>query len=412
MIEQVLPEARTVDAGALITRLASAPPARPFAPPAVELVAALAAALMRDPVARQHPELMSLGFFLRRAELATLARTIEAAPPAAQVRMPLGLIFHVPPANVDTIFAYTWLLSLLCGNRDVVRLSSRPSPVVEAVLGHAARLLALPAHAGTAARTAIVRYGHDDAVNRALSAACDLRVIWGGDDAIAALRAAPLPAHARDLTFPDRRSLAALRAQAILDATDDELEAAAGDFANDVFWFDQAACASPRLLVWVGSAVAARQAGARFYPRVAAAAAARGHHLEPAHVLGKELFVHRAVLDHPVVRRSQHGALTILHLDAIEDAGRAHPGAGLLWEAAVADLTALTGVVGRRDQTLVHHGFDAAELRALVEALAGRGLDRLVPIGRALAFDRVWDGHDLIAALTRLVHVELARAPT
>ncbi|MFC6804089.1 acyl-CoA reductase [Deinococcus caeni] len=39
--------------------------------------------------------------------------------------MPRGLVFHVPPANVDTIFIYSWLMSVLAGNRNVIRLSSR-----------------------------------------------------------------------------------------------------------------------------------------------------------------------------------------------------------------------------------------------------------------------------------------------
>jgi len=33
----------------------------------------------------------------------------------------------------------------------------------------------------------------------------------------------------------------------------------------------------------------------------------------------------------------------------------------------------------------------------------GRGVDRMVPIGDALAFDDVWDGFDLLGEFSRLV---------
>src|SRR5229473_1854189 len=55
--------------------------------------------------------------------LAGLARRLLT--PGGVRRFPRGLVFHVPPANVDTIFVYSWALSALAGNRNVVRISPR-----------------------------------------------------------------------------------------------------------------------------------------------------------------------------------------------------------------------------------------------------------------------------------------------
>ncbi|HTJ46704.1 MAG TPA: acyl-CoA reductase [Kofleriaceae bacterium] len=392
------------DAERVIDRLRAAPAILPFTPEATAFVAELGAALLADPRARVHPELMSLGFFVRKAELAALARDVAAITPRDTVRVPQGLVFHVPPANVDTIFAYSWLTALVAGNRNVVRLSSRASPVVAIVVEHVARLLAEPRFAVIAAGNALVRYGHDLAITRALSAACDLRVVWGGDASVGAIREAALAPHARDLTFPDRFSFAALRAAAVL-ALDDAALGALGDaLANDIFWFDQAACSSPRLIIWVGEG--SREAGDRLFPRLAARGAALAAP-EPAHVMAKELYAARAAADGAAIARRRLGAeLTVLRADDAARIPRDHPGAGLVWECAVAALQDVAPWVIRRDQTLVHFGFAADELRALVASLAGRGVDRLVAPGRALAFHRFWDGHDLAAAFTRLVHVE------
>jgi len=38
--------------------------------------------------------------------------------------------------------------------------------------------------------------------------------------------------------------------------------------------------------------------------------------------------------------------------------------------------------------------------------LNGRGIDRIVPLGKALTFNRYWDGYDLLAEMIRHVYVE------
>jgi len=56
---------------------------------------------------------------------------------------------------------------------------------------------------------------------------------------------------------------------------------------------------------------------------------------------------------------------------------------------------------------VTHFGVEAADLRAFARRLNGRGVDRLVPVGRALSFHRYWDGHDLLQGLCRRVHLEI-----
>ena len=53
-----------------------------------------------------------------------------------------------------------------------------------------------------------------------------------------------------------------------------------------------------------------------------------------------------------------------------------------------------------------YFGFRTAELRDLGQRLNGRGVDRFVPIGQALTFNRFWDRMDLLQELTRRVYIE------
>jgi hypothetical protein len=68
-------------------------------------------------------------------------------------------------------------------------------------------------------------------------------------------------------------------------------------------------------------------------------------------------------------------------------------------------LSDVIAFVDESDQTLTHWGLEGEALRELAAGVGLRGLDRLVPIGEALAFDVVWDGFHLIDDVLRRVRV-------
>lgn len=401
-----VPAVGDVELPAVLARLTDAPRGEPFADDVVELCSRFAHRLMSHPVARVHPELMTLGFFMRKTELMRMKREFEVGARPDVVRVPHGLVFHVPPANVDTLFVYSWLWSVLAGNSNLVRLSSRSSPVVDHLCELLVAELERPEMAGPRSRVAMIQYDHDDALTAAISAGCALRVIWGGDASIAAIRRAPLPPFARDLTFADRWSLLALGAEAVASLHDTGIEQLAERVFNDVFWFDQLGCASPRLCLWIGDRTQVATARARLWPVVAQVIARRGYRPEVSARLGRELFIHRAVLDGPVIARADFGpALAVLRVDRLDGLRRDHPGMGLLFEAVAPSLASIDRFVERKDQTLTHFGLSRQELLGLAERLGGRGIDRIVPAGQALHLARFWDGYDLGAEFVRNIHV-------
>lgn len=402
-LHQRVPLARQVSVPELLRRLSGAATLPPFDPSLVALCSDLSARLMDHPAARQFPELMALGFWLRKAELTRLARAFTQLETPQTLLAPRGLVFHLPPANVDTISVYAWALSLLLGNRNLVRLSSRPSPITDLIVD---LLSASLAAAPPALRegTAMVTYGHEPELTAALSAAADVRMVWGGDAAVRAVRAVPLPPQAIELTFPDRWSLCAIDCAAWQGLDDAGLDRQARAFFNDAYWFDQLGCASPRLLVWIGQAAAA--CGPELFTRVAAEAARRGWRTDAGAALDKVHFAARAVLDSPVSRVTRFGeAVTVLELDDLTGLSRDHVGGGIFYQASLPSLEDLAAHIQRRDQTLTHFGFSDDRLRTFARSLRGRGLDRIVPVGQALSFSRYWDGWDLLQGLSRRVHV-------
>ncbi|MFI7618511.1 acyl-CoA reductase [Nonomuraea terrae] len=364
-------------------------------------LAAFGRRLLRPALARRHPELGSLGFFLRPSEL---ARTVESLA-GEHVRVPRGLVFHVPPANVDTVFVYSWALSALMGNRNVVRLSPRAGAVAQVILDTLHETLD-GADPVIAATQRIVSYDRSDAVTSALSAACDLRVVWGGDRTVLEIRRHPLAPHARELTFPDRSSFAVVRAAAWLCAPRAARVTAAEGFVNDTYWFDQAACSSPRTVFWVGDEGDCEAARADFTDHVARVVTVRGWGVDAAMAVEKRVSTYGLAADGLAESVEFRGnALASVRLSAAAAAPRRWLGAGTFAHARLASLAELAPLVERRDQTMTHFGFGRDELEELARGLAGRGVDRMVPVGSALSFHRVWDGVDLPAEFTRLVTV-------
>ncbi|WP_432849150.1 acyl-CoA reductase [Amycolatopsis sp. CA-161197] len=410
-LEQRFPIAEPVEVGALLDEVRLEPEGGRLTvgdPRVVEFVTKFARKLLAPALARRYPELASLGFFLRKGELAKALSTLETT--GDSLRFPRGLVFHVPPANVDTIFVYSWALSALAGNSNVVRVSSRSAGAAEAVLEalNAALDDVSPESAAIIRATQrMVTYDRSDEVSGALSLAADLRVIWGGDGSVAALRKYPLAPHARDLTFPDRSSFAVASVRGWQEATPEQRRGAAEGFYNDSYWFDQAACSSPRAVFWVGDAAGAKAAGEEFRTLLASVLEAKQHVTEPAMAVQKRVSAYGAAVDGLVSAISFDGnSLATLELADATVMPREWLGAGTFANAHLASLGELVPLVLRKDQTVAQFGFTRDELVKFVTELAGRGVDRVVPFGSALTFAGVWDGYDLLAEFSRLVTVQ------
>lgn len=378
----------------------------PFGAVQQAFASALARALVSDGATRAHPELVALGYWLRPAHQQRLGLASGMAEPGAQA-MPRGLVFHVAPANVDSLFAYSWMLSMLCGNRNVVRLSSQEGPQSRALLAVIGRLFALPEWQDIASRTLLLRYGHELAISERLSAACDMRVIWGGDHTVQTLRRLPLPPHATEMCFPNKLSLAVLNAESVAAADESLLRQLATALHNDAYWFDQMACASPRLVVWVGdSADTSTAAASLLWTALARELDQRQAAIEASAALDKRVAADRLAMAEPGVRIvNEDPRITRIWLLRPAWHDELHCGSGLFYECQVSDLAGLLPLLSRRVQTLVHHGFPAAAWHEFLQRHLPPGIDRIVPLGEALTFDRVWDGLDLRAGFLRQVVV-------
>ena len=256
IVERLVPRSAPVEVSELLRSLREAPRDRadPFHPARIEFSAAVSRAIFDHPPARAYPELLAAAFWLRHAEVSRLAQQFLGLEATGSLRAPRGLAFHLPPTNVDTMFMYPLIASFLVGNLNVVRVSrTRFSPQVRLLCEVLDGVLAQERFAGFGQELAVISYDHEAEPTAALSREADVRLLWGGDQTVARLRAVPIRPAAHELTFGDRFSFAVLRPDAVLEADPQSRSTLAERLFRDAYWFDQLACASPRLLVWVGA---------------------------------------------------------------------------------------------------------------------------------------------------------------
>lgn len=396
-----------------LARSSAQPAWAPFDPRAVAFVAKFSQKLLTRPDIRAFPELAALAHWFRAARLRELAQGRHQ--PADAVLRGRGLVFHLAPANVDSVAMYSWLIALLAGNVNWVRVSQKPSAQFDFILTVLRQTLADESVGqAVAQRVVLFTYPHDEAITRAVSAAAQCRVVWGGDATVAAIRAIPLRPSATEICFPDRFSAAAVRAGAVLAMDDADLQSQAAAFYDDAFWFGQQACSSPRLLAWVGSAADCAQAQQRFWAAVQAQVA-RQHPENSAAMhmarLGAAFDMAALALAHPAPAQAAgaHPLRLTLEQPLRLSMKELHCGNGLFLEQRLEQLHELAPQLSDKEQTLAVLGFERADLLDFVDALPPRAIDRIVPFGQALSFAPVWDGMDLLTAFTR--QISLPPAP-
>lgn len=354
--------------------------------------------LMKDPQNKAYSDVITFGFWIRKASLLKLKERFEDG---GLFRLGKGVAFHVAPSNVPVNFAYSLVSGLLCGNANVVRVPSKEFPQVGQITEAFNKVM--EDYPEIKPYVFCVRYERDKDINDYFSSIADIRIIWGGDQTIADLRMSPLPPRSGEITFADRYSLAVIDSDAYL-AMDDNARVAE-EFYNDTFFSDQNACTSPRVIVWTGKKI---DKAKKVFWEAEHELVEKKYSLQPVQSVNKltKSFMIAAV--QPGVKVEDHPDNLIVRVkvpELIETLMDYRDNSGYFYEYDCADIMELIPLVNDKHcQTIAYIG-NRDVFRPLVE-LGVKGIDRIVPMGKTMDFDLIWDGYNLASLLTRVVVVE------
>ena len=379
-----------------IQRMAGTPALPPFSEPVIRFLDEVSRRLMGHTSAKAYPDVVTFAFWCRRASIEELRKPYGAMPN----HLGRGVAFHIAPSNVPVNFAYSLVAGLMAGNANVVRVPSKDFPQVDLICD-AMREGIAAAGPEMSGRICLVKYGHEKVLTDKLSSLCDTRIIWGGDDTIYSIRESPLPPRAVEIAFADRYSFAIVDADRYLKLDPAQV---AQDFYNDTYLTDQNACSSPQLVVWRGAFIEA--AKARFWPALRRILASR-YFLQPVQAVGKWSAVCRLAEamegrkepaeDNLIIR------VKVPQLDPKLMDFKHH--SGFFVECDLRSMEDVLPMCTSRCQTIAYLGVDPKEIADCLLRHAPRGVDRIVPLGRTMNFSLVWDGYDLIRALSRVCDI-------
>lgn len=376
----------------------------PYAPEAVAFLTAWSKRLLTRPDIRAFPDAASFAYWCRPANLARLQRELARET----FRLGRGVALHIAPANVPVNFAYSFAFGLLSGNANIVRVPESLPAQAGVLCAVANELLAEAEHARIASMTTLLNYPREDAITQRLSAVADVRLLWGGDQTIHNLRRMPTSPRCVDIAFADRYSLCLMSAPAVLAADSKTLQALSVGFYNDVFLLDQNACSSPHLVLWQGTAKEVATAQARFWDTMQTLLHSKGQ--SPGiHAIDKYIHLCRTAIHLEGARAMPTSGNWVFRvaLDELPENIAEHRGRyGFFFETIDNDLTQLSRIVNTRYQTLTCFGVDTHTLAQTVVANGLAGIDRVVPVGKALDIGVIWDGYDLIRTMSRIVAIQ------
>jgi acyl-CoA reductase-like NAD-dependent aldehyde dehydrogenase len=364
------------------------------------------AMLARDPELLQALPATGMAFaaaFLRDTNLRHLVER-ELAHPAALDRfvqiddrkslrvLPRGVAAHWVAGNVPLLGLFSWALSALAGNVNIVRISSRTDDFLTPAL----RALALRSSAGAdmADDTLVVRFAtEDDDCHRAMSAAADVRVAWGGREAVDAITALPASWHCETVVLGPRMSLAVVDAALLSDRVLARL-------ASDCAYFDQQACSSPQW-VFVKSADddAFDNVVRRFADAFASQARTLGRHpLDLGETYRIELDRARVLADQGTLQRDAQTAWTVAVVPAPDP--RVVCANRFVQIIRCRDVIDACEHIPGNVQTVVMM-LDNPDAEQFSEAAARKGVHRFARPGEGNHFESPWDGIPVFTRLTR-----------
>ena len=382
----------------------------PFEDITLDFVDVLSKTILNNSKAKSFPELIALAYWMRRANIVKLKDEFYKTTPDA-LFLSRGNAFHIAPSNVDTIFVYSWILSLLSGNANIVRISRKSNRQLDILVDFVNLLLEKVEFKNIRSRNLIVRYNHDDSITGHFSKLADVRIIWGGDETVEKIRKIAVKPSAVELSFSNKFSFCVIKSSALVQTKADELCRVASNFYNDSYLFDQLACSSPRLVIWIGNEEENQMARELFWGSLQEKLQKENIIINPVHIIDK------IVSKYSFAIQDNHSSRNIpskkYNLDRIEIQKlssfirQCHSGHGLFYEYLAQSLNDISSFIDKNDQTMGIFGFSKEEIITFLKYNKIHGITRITSIGKALEFSNIWDGYNLLRSFTREVAFQL-----
>ncbi len=340
---------------------------------------------------RAVPSIVAAGYWLRKSNLLT----IKSQYPTPQLQA-AGCVFHIAPGNVDTLFFYSMIVSVLCGNQTILRLSNKLTADSQVLLDLINQFFAKshPTNLIFSLIT-VLQYEHNDLISAKISSVSSARVIWGSDQTIKHLSQFPLHQSSNNICFPDRYSVAIIQI-----SSEAQIEPAVDNLLRDIQPYFQQACSSPKVIYWLNTKEWIQN---KFW-RLLAKQLNEQEILDASDLMAQLLYTQSLplLLNTSVNKNkclfSKCDLLQLIELEFITlDSIQSHCGLWVLFSIQINRLGDIK--LFEHCQSVTISGLEPSLCKDWQNSTQ-QPMKRMIPAGQALAFSHIWDGVDLIECLS------------
>ena len=358
--------------------------------------------LFKNKEAGEYPDIITFAFWCRKNNIEKL-RNRFISP---NLRLGLGLIFHITPSNIPTNFAYSLIFGLINGNSNIVKVPSKKFKQVDLICDALNFVLQKKKFKEIKKMIKIVRYSSKDNVTKELSNICDARLIWGGDETINEIRNFKIKERAIDIAFANRFSFSVINSNEILKLSNKGIKNLSTKFYNDTYLVDQNACSSPKFIVWFGKNI--KRSREKFW-RSLHKEIANKYDMPDIASIDKFNDLCKNIIDNSNFKKQERFGnyiytISLKSLDYNYDNLKSKW--GFFYELETNDLKKISKYINKKFQTLTYFGFKKDFFKKFIVENNIPGIDRVVPIGQALDINFYWDGYDMNSTLTRIIDIK------
>lgn len=368
---------------------------------AVLFLLELSKVLLKDKRARQFPDLITFAYFCRKSNLQAF-KTSHLDDSIEMNRFGWGVCLHIAPANIPMNFAFSFIMGFLSGNKNIVRLPSKKFEQIDIFLELFSSVMLRDNFKELKKKNYFIRTQRDSNKLLNLISHVDALIVWGGDSTVNKFRNVRKKPSCIEAYFPDRVSSLLINCDKLLGLSLIEMKKICSEFFNDTYLVDQNACSSASMICWYSRKNNFLKAKDYFTKSMLA-------HLQDSYQLETISRIEKTI---DVVKfcESTNGIVEIekpgdkLWYVHSEEHKLIKPKLGVFISKELDNLNQLEPLFRSNEQTLTYFGFNPQEIISEFAGKSSSMIDRVVPIGKALDIGLIWDGKNMIYALSKYVN--------
>ena len=363
----------------------------------IEFLNQISKEILKNRKFKKYTDVVSFGFWCRLSNIKKIIENYKFY----KNRLGRGTVLHITPSNVPTNFAYSLVFGLLAGNHNLVRLPRKNFPQVKIICEILIKLFKKKKFKSIINRITLIKYENSDEISLQLSKFADARVIWGGDETVKKFKSFETHPRCIDLTFANRFSASLINLEELDKLNNNKIKELTNKFYNDTYTMDQFGCSSPTIVFWHGRK---KNSKIKFWEELQKIvnknyeydlSSINKKFSNLTSLLLKEKKKFNLNFDNFNLIRFQN------HNDNFQDFTNVNFGS--FYEVDLKNLNSINKFASKKLQTITYYGYNFDDLKKIILKNKIKGIDRLVPIGKAFDLTPEWDGIDILLTLSRTI---------